>query len=134
MRVNQLDQLIRLLQFNTLRYSPCGHRTASQLSEFPRNAGVRVLCGQNFLCQHLSRRHSADSDDGGFAVYVQRAEGLHRRLQSVDEAGRGDLPHRLHADNASVLGAADLCGQYAAGARHHAGGQRSAAHRAAVRS
>ena len=43
MRVNQLDQLIRLLQFNTLRYSPCGHGDSSQLSELPRNAGVRLL-------------------------------------------------------------------------------------------
>ena len=87
-----------------------------------------------FFRQYFARRHSADSDDRRFAVYVQRAEGLHRRLQPVDEAGGGDLSDRLYADNAPVSGAADLRGQYAAGSRHHAGGQRSAAHRAAVRS
>ena len=99
-----------------------------------RRLCLSATCISNFLRQHFPRRHSADSDDGGVAVYVQRAAGLHRRLQPVDEAGGCHLPDRLHADYAPVSGAADLRGQYAAGAWHHAGSQRSAAHRAAVRS
>ena len=91
-------------------------------------------CVVKIFFANISRGDSADSDDRRFAVYVQRAEGLHRRLQPVDEAGRGDLPDRFYADHLAFFGAADLRGQYAAGARHYAGGQRSAAHRAAVRS
>ena len=99
-----------------------------------RRLCLSATCISNFLCQHFPRRHSADSDDGGFAVYVQRAEGLHGWLQPMDEAGGGDLPDSFYADNTPVSGTADLRGQYAAGAWHHAGSQRGAAHRTAIRS
>ena len=92
-----------------------------------------VLRDQGVFPKYQARRDPARADVGGLAVYVFRAEGIFGRVHAMDETGRGDLPHGVHADNALIFGIDDVQRKYAARTWRHARRERSAAHRATVR-
>ena len=69
---------------------------------------VCLLCCHDILRQYQARRYPAYPDGGRLAVYVQSAERLSGRLQSVDETGDRNLSDGIYADNSAVFGLDDI--------------------------
>ena len=91
--------------------------------EFAVHDRLCLLRNQDVFRQYQAWRHSAHSNSGRFAVYVQRSPWLCGRLQSMVQAGYSDLPYGIYADNLVVPWTDDIPEQYAVGARHNAGSQ-----------
>ena len=91
--------------------------------EFAVHDRLCLLRNQDVFRQYQAWRHSAHSNSGRFAVYVQRSPWLCGRLQSMVQAGYSDLPYGIYADNLVVPWTNDIPEQYAVGAWHYAGRQ-----------
>ena len=89
---------------------------------------------QDFLCQHQAWWYSADTNGGGFAVYVQRSERLHGRLQPVDEASGGFVFDSIYADDIALSRLTDFSDKYASWLGCHVSRQRGSEDSTAVRS
>ena len=67
-----------------------------------------LLCREDFLCQHQAWRNTSGADCSRFTVYVQRAERVSGRLQSVDKTGNRHLSDSVFTDITSVSRNVDI--------------------------